>query len=69
MQTHVYLSIAGENRIAIYTFDVANGGIELQENIQREIHGVLQGPLALSPCGKLFICPGWVEVRETQFPY
>lgn len=48
MQTHVYLSIAGENRIAIYTFDAADGGIELQENIN--VTGS-PGPLALSPCG------------------
>ena len=48
MQTHVYLSIAGENRIAIYTFDASNGNIELQENIN--VTGS-PGPLALSQCG------------------
>ena len=48
MQTHVYFSIAGENRIAIYTLDVASGGIEFQENI--EVSGS-PGPLALSLCG------------------
>ena len=48
MQTHVYLSIAGENRIAIYTLDVTRGGIELQENI--EVSGS-PGPLARSLCG------------------
>ena len=48
MQTHVYLSIAGENRIAIYTLDSASGGIEFQENIN--VSGS-PGPLALSPCG------------------
>ena len=48
MQTHVYFSIAGENRIAIYTFDVTSGDIEFQENI--EVSGS-PGPLALSLCG------------------
>ena len=48
MQTHLYLSIAGENRIAIYTFDVSDGSIELQENTS--VSGS-PGPLALSPCG------------------
>jgi 6-phosphogluconolactonase len=48
MQTHVYLSIAGENRIAIYTLDVSSGGIEFQENIS--VSGS-PGPLARSLCG------------------
>ena len=48
MQTHVYLSIAGENRIAIYTLDVSDGSIQLQENIK--VSGS-PGPLAVSPCG------------------
>ena len=60
MQTHVYLSIAGENRIAIYTLDVATGGIEFQENI-----GVTgsPGPLALSPCGN-YLYAGLRSSRE-----
>ncbi len=60
MQTHVYLSIAGENRIAIYTFDVSNGGIELQENIN--VTGS-PGPLALSPCGN-YLYAGLRSSRE-----
>ena len=48
MQTHVYLSIAGENRIAIYTLDAASGDIEFQENI--DVSGS-PGPLARSLCG------------------
>lgn len=48
MQTHLYLSIAGENRIAIYTFDGNNGAIKFQENV--EVSGS-PGPLTLSPCG------------------
>lgn len=60
MQTHVYLSIAGENRIAIYTLDIASGGIEFQENI-----GVTgsPGPLALSPCGE-YLYAGLRSSRE-----
>ena len=60
MQTHVYLSIAGENRIAIYTFDVSNGDIELQENIS--VTGS-PGPLALSPCGN-YLYAGLRSSRE-----
>ena len=60
MQTHVYLSIAGENRIAIYTFDVSSGDIELQENIG--ISGS-PGPLALSPCGS-YLYAGLRSSRE-----
>ena len=60
MQTHVYLSIAGENRIAIYTFDVSNGGIELQENIN--VTGS-PGPLAVSPCGN-YLYAGLRSSRE-----
>ena len=60
MQTHVYLSIAGENRIAIYTFDVSNGDIELQENIN--VTGS-PGPLALSPCGN-YLYAGQRSSRE-----
>ncbi|MDE0682384.1 MAG: beta-propeller fold lactonase family protein, partial [Candidatus Poribacteria bacterium] len=60
MQTHVYLSIAGENRIAIYTFDVSNGDIELQENIN--VTGS-PGPLALSPCGN-YLYAGLRSSRE-----
>ena len=60
MQTHVYLSIAGENRIAIYTFDASNGSIELQENIN--VTGS-PGPLALSPCGN-YLYAGLRSSRE-----
>ena len=60
MQTHVYLSIAGENRIAIYTFDASNGSIELQENIN--VTGS-PGPLALSPCGN-YMYAGLRSSRE-----
>ena len=60
MQTHVYLSIAGENRIAIYTLDSASGGIELQENIN--VSGS-PGPLALSPCGN-YLYAGLRSSRE-----
>ena len=60
MQTHVYLSIAGENRIAIYTLDVARGGIELQENI--EVPGS-PGPLARSLCGN-YLYAGLRSSRE-----
>ena len=60
MQTHVYLSIAGENRIAIYTLDVASGGIALQENVN--VSGS-PGPLALSPCGN-YLYAGLRSSRE-----
>ena len=60
MQSHVYLSIAGENRIAIYTFDVSNGAIELQENV--DVSGS-PGPLALSPCGN-YLYAGLRSSRE-----
>ena len=60
MQTHVYLSIAGENRIAIYTLDVTRGGIEFQENI--EVSGS-PGPLALSLCGN-YLYAGLRSSRE-----
>ena len=60
MQTHVYLSIAGENRIAIYTLDVSSGGIEFQENIG--VSGS-PGPLALSPCGN-YLYAGLRSSRE-----
>ena len=60
MQTHVYLSIAGENRIAIYTFDASDGSIELQENIS--VSGS-PGPLALSPCGN-YLYAGLRSSRE-----
>ena len=60
MQTHVYFSIAGENRIAIYTLDVASGGIEFQENI--EVSGS-PGPLALSLCGN-YLYAGLRSSRE-----
>ena len=60
MQTHVYFSIAGENRIAIYTFDVTNGDIKFQENI--EVSGS-PGPLALSLCGN-YLYAGLRSSRE-----
>lgn len=60
MQTHVYLSIAGENRIAIYTFDASDGSIELQENIN--VSGS-PGPLTLSPCGN-YLYAGLRSSRE-----
>ena len=60
MQTHVYLSIAGENRIAIYTLDVDSGGIEFQENI--EVSGS-PGPLALSLCDN-YLYAGLRSSRE-----
>ena len=60
MQTHIYLSIAGENRIAIYTFNVSNSDIELQENIN--VSGS-PGPLALSPCGN-YLYAGLRSSRE-----
>ena len=60
MQTHVYLSIAGENRIAIYTFDVSDGSIEFQENIG--VNGS-PGPLARSLCGN-YLYAGLRSSRE-----
>ncbi|MDE0325105.1 MAG: lactonase family protein [Candidatus Poribacteria bacterium] len=60
MQTHVYLSIAGENRIAIYTFDASDGSIEFQENI--DVTGS-PGPLALSTCGN-YLYAGLRSSRE-----
>ena len=60
MQSHVYLSIAGENRIAIYTFNVYSGKLEFQENLS--VSGS-PGPLALSPCGK-YLYAGLRSSRE-----
>ena len=60
MQTHVYLSIAGENRIAIYTLDAGTGAIEFQENIA--VSGS-PGPLALAPCGE-YLYAGLRSSRE-----
>ncbi len=60
MQTHLYLSIAGENRIAIYTFDVTNGKIEFQEDVN--VSGS-PGPLTLSPCGN-YLYAGLRSSRE-----
>ena len=60
MQTHLYLSIAGENRIAIFTFDVNNGSIELQDNV--EVSGS-PGPLTRSPCGN-YLYAGLRSSRE-----
>ena len=60
MQTHVYLSIAGENRIAIYTLDVSSGDIEFQENIG--VSGS-PGPLARSLCGN-YLYAGLRSSRE-----
>ncbi len=60
MQTHVYFSIAGENRIAIYTFDAGNGEIEFQENVN--VSGS-PGPLALSPC-RNYLYAGLRSSRE-----
>ena len=60
MQTHVYLSIAGENRIAVYTLDVTSGGIEFQENIG--VSGS-PGPLARSLCGN-YLYVGLRSSRE-----
>ena len=60
MQTHVYLSIAGENRIAIYTLDAASGDIEFQENIA--VSGS-PGPLARSLCGN-YLYAGLRSSRE-----
>lgn len=60
MQTHLYLSIAGENRIAIYTFDAKNGSIEFQENV--DVSGS-PGPLTQSPCGN-YLYAGLRSSRE-----
>ena len=60
MQTHVYLSISGENRIAIYTLDVSSGDIEFQENIG--VSGS-PGPLARSLCGN-YLYAGLRSSRE-----
>ena len=60
MQTHVYLSIAGENRIAIYTLDAGTGAIEFQEDIS--VSGS-PGPLALAPCGE-YLYAGLRSSRE-----
>ncbi len=60
MQTHVYLSIAGENRIAIYTLDAGTGAIEFQEDIA--VSGS-PGPLALAPCGE-YLYAGLRSSRE-----
>ncbi len=60
MQTHVYFSIAGENRIAIYMFNAASGEIEFQENVN--VSGS-PGPLALSPCGN-YLYAGLRSSRE-----
>ena len=60
MQSHLYLSIAGENRIAIYTFDVSNGAIEFQEDVN--VTGS-PGPLTLSPCGN-YLYAGLRSSRE-----
>lgn len=60
MQTHVYFSIAGENRIAIYALDAASGAIEFQEDMS--VSGS-PGPLALSPCGD-YLYAGLRSSRE-----
>ena len=60
MQSHLYLSIAGENRIAIYTFNVSNGAIEFQEDVN--VSGS-PGPLTLSPCGN-YLYAGLRSSRE-----
>ena len=60
MQTHVYLSIAGEKRIAIYTYDVSDGAITFQENVN--VSGS-PGPLTLSPCGN-YLYAGLRSSRE-----
>lgn len=60
MQSHIYLSIAGENRIAIYTLDTANGAIEFQENVN--VSGS-PGPLVLSPCQE-YLYAGLRSSRE-----
>ena len=60
MQTHVYLSIAGEKRIAIYTYDVSDGAIAFQENVS--VSGS-PGPLTLSRCGN-YLYAGLRSSRE-----
>lgn len=60
MQTHVYLSIAGEKRIAIYAYDVSDGAITFQENVN--VSGS-PGPLTLSPCGN-YLYAGLRSSRE-----
>jgi len=60
MQTHLYLSIAGENKIAIYTFDVSNGSITFQEDVN--VSGS-PGPLTRSPCGN-YLYAGLRSSRE-----
>lgn len=60
MQSHVYFSIAGENRIAIYTYDVSDGAIEFQEDVN--VTGS-PGPLAQSPCGS-YLYAGLRSSRE-----
>lgn len=60
MQSHLYLSIAGEKRIAIYTFDESNGDIAFQENVN--VSGS-PGPLTLSPCGN-YLYAGLRSSRE-----
>lgn len=60
MQSHLYLSIAGENRIAIYTFDVSNGAIAFQEDV--DVSGS-PGPLTRSPCGN-YLYAGLRSSRE-----
>ena len=60
MQTYLYLSIAGENRIAIYTFDVSDGTIEFQEDVN--VSGS-PGPLTLSRCGN-YLYAGLRSSRE-----
>lgn len=60
MQSHLYLSIAGENRIAIYTFDVSDGAIAFQEDVN--VTGS-PGPLTLSPCGN-YLYAGLRSSRE-----
>ena len=60
MQSHLYLSIAGENRIAIYNFDVSNGTIAFQEDV--DVSGS-PGPLTLSLCGN-YLYAGLRSSRE-----
>lgn len=60
MQTHLYLSISGENRIAIYAFDVSNGKIDFQEDVN--VSGS-PGPLTLSRCGN-YLYAGLRSSRE-----
>ena len=60
MQTHVYLSIAGEKRIAIYIFNISDGAITFEENIN--VSGS-PGPLTLSPCGN-YLYAGLRSSRE-----